>query len=104
MLSDGEPEDEARVRNTYARYDLEGRIRLWDRSNRGFDRLKREAESRLVSLLEASTIGIETKLLDVGCGEGDLEVLAASRGSRADGPASISVKRASMWHVVDDQM
>ena len=80
MLSDGEPEDEARVRSTYARYDVDGRTRLWDRSNRGFDRLKRDVKSRLVQLLEKSTIGREAKLLDVGCGEGDLEVLAGSHG------------------------
>lgn len=71
--------DRATVRDTYARYEDEGRDQLWDRSNPGFDRLKSDFESRVLGLL-ARSLGQGSRAIDVGCGNGDLQVLTGGRG------------------------
>ena len=71
--------DRASVRDTYARYEDEGRDQLWDRSNPGFDRLKSDFESNVLGLLSRS-FGQGRRAIDVGCGNGDLQVLTESRG------------------------
>lgn len=72
-------DDSARIRETYSRYAREDRRRLWDRSNRGFDRLKRDAEARVLEMLRDS-VRDGTRVIDIGCGEGELEELAKSNG------------------------
>lgn len=72
-------DDSARIRDAYSRYARQERRRLWDRSNRGFDRLKRDAEARLLQMLRDS-VRDGRRVIDVGCGEGELEELAKSHG------------------------
>jgi SAM-dependent methyltransferase len=76
------PDESARIRETYSRYAREDRRRLWDRSNRGFDRLKRDAEARLLEMLRES-VRDGTRVIDIGSGEGALEELAMSNGITA---------------------
>lgn len=83
-------EDLEQVRRTYARYDEEGRARLWDPSNRGYARLARDRDRALVGLIEASIAATPGPVLDLGCGDGRLLTAALSAGVR---PAE--------WHGVD---
>jgi SAM-dependent methyltransferase len=72
--------DAERVRETYAGYDARQRDRLWDRSNPGFARLKSDSERVVIELLRASVAREGVAALDLGCGTGDLQVLAGSSG------------------------
>jgi ubiquinone/menaquinone biosynthesis C-methylase UbiE len=73
-------DDRDAVRATYARYDDTRRERLWDRSNRGFDRLKSDTEREVVRLLRASIQGQGLRAVDVGCGSGEFIALANAAG------------------------
>jgi ubiquinone/menaquinone biosynthesis C-methylase UbiE len=75
-----ERDDLEAIRETYSGYDDSGRDHLWDRTNPGFDRLKSQAEERLLLLLRSSMGQTPLAILDVGCGNGDLAALARERG------------------------
>ena len=64
--------DEDRIRATYREYEAGGRARLWDRSNRGYDRLSRDRDQALADLLDRSLPTRSSTWLDVGCGDGTL--------------------------------
>lgn len=64
--------DEDRIRATYRAYESGGRARLWDRSNRGYDRLSRDRDRTLADLLDRSLPTRPATWLDVGCGDGNL--------------------------------
>lgn len=72
--------DEDRIRATYERYAAAGRGLLWDRANRGYARLSAERDRALVELLRSLLPPHGGRALDVGCGTGDLAVLARSAG------------------------
>ncbi len=72
-----------RIRETYAAYDRDGRDRLWDRTNEGYDRLKSDVETRLLDLIRVSLPDADAAILDVGCGDGDLAVLSRAAGIAA---------------------
>ena len=72
-----------RIRETYAAYDRDGRDRLWDRTNAGYDRLKSDVETRLLDLIRVSLPDADAAILDVGCGDGDLAVLSRAAGITA---------------------
>lgn len=70
------------IRATYARYDEHGgRSRLWSSSNRGYARLVEESRDAIAQLV-ASVAPIGGRVLDVGCGVGDLADVV--RGVRPD--------------------
>jgi len=72
------------IRATYERYATSGRARLWDRSNRGYARLSRERDAAVLALVRASLPAAEGRVLDVGCGDGQLAALADDAGIAAD--------------------
>jgi ubiquinone/menaquinone biosynthesis C-methylase UbiE len=82
-MTDSREGDLERIRETYAAYDRDGRDRLWDRTNPGYDRLKSEAEARILDLVRASLVNAGDEILDVGCGDGDLAALSRSAGVEA---------------------
>jgi SAM-dependent methyltransferase len=71
-----------RIRDTYRSYELDGRQRLWDPSNRGFARLSQDRDIRLRDLLARSIPPPPASVLDIGCGDGTL--LADIRGRWPD--------------------
>lgn len=74
-----------RIRESYARYDREGRARLWDSSNRGYARLTRQLLGRLLREMRASLPAHrEGRLQDLGCGTGELLEHARSAGMTPD--------------------
>jgi SAM-dependent methyltransferase len=65
--------DLERVRTAYAEYAKTGRDRLWDPRNPGYARLAADLQSRLLEALSDSLKSEgPTRVLDLGCGEGDL--------------------------------
>lgn len=96
--------DLERVRSTYAAYDRVGRKRLWDTRNRGYARLLSELRERLVRELARSLPKGGGRVLDLGCGTGDLAAEAARRGLRPDWvgvdlrPAAVEIARARYPH------
>ena len=72
--------DEDRIRDTYRAYDEEGRVRLWDPSNRGYARLAADRDLALLDLLAHSLPADRAAdLLDVGCGDGSLVAAVVGR-------------------------
>jgi ubiquinone/menaquinone biosynthesis C-methylase UbiE len=65
------------IQATYDRYKRTERGRLWDRRAPGYARLVDDLQRRLVSALAASAPRDGGRVLDLGCGDGDL---AAERG------------------------
>jgi SAM-dependent methyltransferase len=90
MSGDGSAADEhgQSVRATYAAYDASGRDRLWDRSNPGFDRLKRDSEAAIAGVMEQCLADPELpaspRYLDVGCGDGSLIGRTLDRWANVD--------------------
>ena len=60
------------IRDTYERYDADGRARLWDERVPGYRRLSAELQSSLIHTLEASVPDQGAVILDLGCGDGSL--------------------------------
>jgi SAM-dependent methyltransferase len=69
------------IRATYARYADSGRDRIWSDQNLGFRLLREQRDARLVELLTRS-IPTNGRVLDAGCGSGDLAGLV--HGQRPD--------------------
>ena len=73
-----------RIRETYVGYDHAGRGRLWDTSNPGYARLSRVLRQRLLGEVARSLPPNGGRLLDLGCGTGDLIEDVAQRGLRPE--------------------
>lgn len=67
------------IRDTYHRYGSEGRERLWDASNAGYARIARDRDLALVDLVRRSIPASGGRVVDVGCGTGELAGLVRSR-------------------------
>jgi ubiquinone/menaquinone biosynthesis C-methylase UbiE len=73
-----------RIRETYRSYAETGRVAIWDPTNPGYARLTRERDEVLVRAI-AESLGAEGgRVLDVGCGEGELAVPIAERVGNAE--------------------
>ena len=72
------------IQDTYAEYDRTNRARLWNRNEPGYARLIDELHRRLVALILSSLPRTGGTVLDLGCGEGDLAVMAASLGQGSE--------------------
>lgn len=71
---DGELE---RIKATYAGYESAGRYRLWDRELPGFALLSADLDRRMLDALERSLVATERRVLDLGCGSGELAAQAS---------------------------
>jgi len=60
------------IRETYQRYEREGRHRSWDRRNPGNARIEGDRDRALVALLRRSLPGTGGRALDLGMGDGRL--------------------------------
>ena len=72
------------IEATYERYQLEERDRLWDMSNPGFRRTVVESRLEILRLLSEETRQVGPRVLDVGCGTGDLAGEALDAGLECD--------------------
>jgi glycosyltransferase involved in cell wall biosynthesis/SAM-dependent methyltransferase len=72
------------IKQTYQRYDDQDRGRLWDPSNRGYARMTAERDARLVTLLRRSLPAEGGRVLDLGCGTGELAGAAQAAGIPTD--------------------
>jgi SAM-dependent methyltransferase len=66
------------IREAYADYDRTGRQRLWDAANPGYARLGSDLLSRVLDELRRSLPVGGGRVLDLGCGSGDLYGHAAA--------------------------
>ena len=61
------------IKATYAGYDAAGRGRLWDERNPGYARLVADLRGALLAALSSSLPhGVTPRILDLGCGSGEL--------------------------------
>ncbi|MDQ3690378.1 MAG: class I SAM-dependent methyltransferase [Chloroflexota bacterium] len=60
------------IRETYQRYEREGRYRTWDRRNPGNARIERDRDRALLDLLRRSLPATGGRVLDLGMGDGRL--------------------------------
>jgi SAM-dependent methyltransferase len=70
----------------------------WERAAAGYDRMLAQVTGRVVDdLLDLCAVGPGTRVVDVGCGPGDLVAAAAARGAAAVGvdvaPAMVALAR-----------
>jgi len=79
VTDEGIRSDEDLIRETYARYDRDGRRHLWDRSNPGYARLADERDVALQALVSQSLSASPARFLDIGCGGGTLVGVVAAR-------------------------
>ena len=80
--------------DAFARFEAAG----WERAAAGYDRMLARVTGRVIGdLLTAAGVGRGTRLVDVGCGPGDLVAAAAARGATAVGvdlaPAMVALAR-----------
>jgi SAM-dependent methyltransferase len=68
------------IKATYQRYEDEDRGRLWDPRNPGYARMTGDRDARLVTLLRRSLPAPGGRLLDLGCGTGELAGVAHAAG------------------------
>ena len=68
------------IRETYRRYRSEGQSRKWDMGNRGFARMTRQRDARVLELLRRSLPPTEGRVLDLGMGDGRLAEVAQTTG------------------------
>ena len=95
--------DLAAIRATYARYQRDGRVRIWDPRNPGFARIVRDRDRAVVDLLRNSLPPKGGTVLDIGSGDGRLaEVargahlpLASWTGADLD-PGAVAVAESAM--------
>jgi ubiquinone/menaquinone biosynthesis C-methylase UbiE len=83
-MTDQRRRDLDRIRAAYADYDRTERGRLWDPANQGYARLSRDRDVRTASLLRACLSEGTTQVLDVGCGDGGMALVARAQGVAAD--------------------
>ena len=80
MTSTEEPPDRERdltaIRQTYERYRLEGRSRLWDPMNLGYARMMQDRDTALVELMRMALPLTGGDVLDLGSGDGRLALVA----------------------------
>ena len=68
------------IREAYRHYREVGRDRLWSRDNRGFSRLSDTLRGQLIREIEAVVPRGDARVLDLGCGAGELGSSAATSG------------------------
>lgn len=68
------------IRSTYRRYEIDGRSRLWDPENPGYARMMHDRDSALIDLIRRSVVGSESRVLDLGAGDGRLADLVRDAG------------------------
>ena len=66
------------IQDTYARYERTDRARLWDQHQPGYARLVESLQASLIASLVSSVPASGGRVLDLGCGEGELAVGLAS--------------------------
>ena len=76
MTDDGRDRELDAIRETYQRYEREGRYRNWDLRNPGNARIERDRDGALVNLLRQSLPAAGGRVLDVGTGDGKLAEVA----------------------------
>ena len=73
------------IRAAYARYRDERRERLWDTSNPGYARMLADRDAALADLLSRSLPPTNGRVLDLGCGDGRLALVAREANLTAQG-------------------
>jgi 2-polyprenyl-3-methyl-5-hydroxy-6-metoxy-1,4-benzoquinol methylase len=68
------------IREVYGHYGEVGRDRLWSRDNRGFSRLSDTLREQLIREIEAVVPRGDARVLDLGCGSGELGSSVATSG------------------------
>ena len=68
------------TREVYRHYKEVGRDRLWSRDNRGFARLTDTLRGQLVGEIKAVLPRGDARVLDLGCGAGELGSMVAASG------------------------
>lgn len=76
----GRERDLEHIRDTYERYRLEGRSRLWDPANPGYARMMRDRDSAIVELMRLALPQTGGNVLDLGSGDGRLALVALDAG------------------------
>ena len=71
------------TRDVYRHYREVGRDRLWSPDNRGFARLTDSLRGQLIREIEAVVPRGDARVLDLGCGAGELGSSAATSGLQA---------------------
>jgi SAM-dependent methyltransferase len=72
------------IREAYGHYKETGRDRLWSPDNRGFARLSATLRGQLIREIQAILPRGDARVLDLGCGAGELGALAAATGVDAE--------------------
>lgn len=69
------------IESTYRHYSESDRQRIWDAHNAGYSRLSRELRELVVARIRSSLADGVTRVLDLGCGTGDLAAERARLGA-----------------------
>lgn len=94
-MSDRERELQA-IRDAYAKYRDSGRSRIWDVGNAGYRRIVADREEALVELLATHLPAWGGRVLDLGCGDGQLAGAAREAGLSITGWTGVDLDSAQI--------